>query len=158
MKSKDDSNTTNFSFPYPCAQLSIQAHTHMHHIHAIMCTTHIIQTIHIMHIHVKGAKLKIKGKSCILLLMLWFRRAILVWDFWTYMQINCNLALKEVPAPMHSLKHYSRMWNNLYIVECWMNKSYSIHTLAIEYYSFFKNKETIVFKIIWMNIEDNKPR
>lgn len=39
-----------------------------------------------------------------------------------------------------------------------MNKSYSIHILAIEYYLFFKNKETTAFKIIWMNIEDNKPR
>lgn len=56
MKSKDESNSTNYSFPYSHAQLFMHADTHMHHVHAIMYTTYIIQTIYIMHIHVKGAK------------------------------------------------------------------------------------------------------
>lgn len=36
-----------------------------------------------------------------------------------------------------------------------MNKTYSMHILAVEYYSFFKNKETTVFKTIGINLEDN---
>lgn len=142
-------------------------HIHMHNCSCMLthicitymqlCTPHTSYK-HYAHTWERSKKCRTKGKSCILLMMLWFRRAILVWDFWTYMQRKCNLVLKELAASIHSLKHYSQMWNNLYIVECWMNKSYSIHILAIEYYLFFQNKETTAFKIIWMNIEDNKPR